>query len=275
MLCPAGEQPYESVYAGNFIFTLGYFAGREDLKLEAHEDRNLEGDKERKLEGHCASLFNQNAADKLIGDVVCKWGGRDFIIEFKRNEEKVMTEFEKPHKEYVLQILNQQNPEAEAIRAFSRKGHFVGFGVPGGDRWSDMAFIPYLDIVDEAVQPGERILTNEFLDYMRRPDSGLTPEQFEAYTKGLVACWKRVSAAAAAGGSARAPVTISALVMNYDAASKRFRYLQVDLMKLKKLTLQMPDPDLVLKRGLENTRERDRGHGREHGRGRGNDGRGM
>ena len=60
---------YENQYIGVFIYSLGILAGRKTLPIE-----------------DSVNLLQQTPAGKTFGDLLMQWQGKNFIIEFKRNE---------------------------------------------------------------------------------------------------------------------------------------------------------------------------------------------
>ncbi|NIV97634.1 hypothetical protein GWN26_00150 [Candidatus Saccharibacteria bacterium] len=64
---------YENIFVGMFLYSLGIAAGI----------RFKEG---HKLPPMSINLYQQTPADRLIGDLFASFGGRSFIIEFKRED---------------------------------------------------------------------------------------------------------------------------------------------------------------------------------------------
>lgn len=128
------RQPYENIYLGNFIYTLGYIAARQGHAL--HQT--------------ALQLLQQTPDDRTIGDLFANWGGRNFIFEFKRNESQVRSEFSKPLRARLLFDLHQPTQEAVRNLRLSRCCHFMCFPTQSGA--STLAFSSYAYIQNSATQ---------------------------------------------------------------------------------------------------------------------------
>ena len=62
--------PYENIYIGNFIYSLGYLSAKFN---ESSEDAGVH-------------LIQQTPNDKKWADLLTRWQGKFFILEFKREE---------------------------------------------------------------------------------------------------------------------------------------------------------------------------------------------
>jgi hypothetical protein len=256
--------PFESVYAGYFIFKLGFISGQ---RIDPTEDRPGVD-----CSGQSISLFAQNPGDQLIGDLVYGTRGHKTIIEFKRNEASVRSEFAKEPKAQLLRSL--QSAEQNGLREFTDRGHFVVYGQANRDM-ANMAAMPYSRIVDGPRQPYSRWKLDEFLPKIMKPGFGFNDDEFKSYVgflRSLHGASKLAGAAAVAGGGAAlGHWALSALVMNYDNATKQLTVFMVDLINglerplersieppLQQITREIP-PDLTPR---EPTHEHQRASGR-------------
>jgi hypothetical protein len=205
--------PYESIYAGQFVFMLGYLCAAHKLTPD----------------GNSVLLLAQNRGDEVIGDLVASWHGLSFIVEFKRSENTVRTEFDKPAKELLLQHLHDKTSAQAVID--SRRGHFLAFGAVVG-RSADMHVLPYADIEDSPKQRGSSMPISNLLDRILRGQVGLEPPAFHRYVSAV----KALHSAAAPARPTSGPW--SSLLVNYDATTKRFTFVVVDLLLLRELKLE-------------------------------------
>lgn len=160
------RQPYENIYLGNFILTLGYIAGKRNLALN-----------------HTAlQLLQQTPDDTTIGDLFANWGGRNFIFEFKRNETQVRSEFSKVRRTGLLAALHQPTPDAQMTLLLSSRCHFMCFPVQSST--STLLFLPYAYIQNKASQDQNRCIDlskfcTNILD--GSADFGVSYQNFSAY----------------------------------------------------------------------------------------------
>lgn len=126
------RQPYENIYLGNFILTLGYLAGKHGIELSQT----------------ALQLLQQTPDDRTVGDLFAHWGGRNFIFEFKRNELQVKSEFGKHQRAELLATLRR--PESEKILALSHQCHYMCFPVRAAT--TTLSFMPYALIQDSKAQ---------------------------------------------------------------------------------------------------------------------------
>lgn len=206
-------EPYESVYAGQFMFMLGYLSAARGLAPA----------------GNSVALLAQNPGDKIVGDVVASWGGVTSIIEFKRREDTVRSEFRKPAKKALLDELNG-GKLARSLEV-SRRGHFLAFGRLLSEGSADVYVLPYADIKDSSKQDGDPWSMQNFLDRILAGKVGLDRTDFGRYVSFL----KAFHANGAAKSSA--PQTISSLIVNVDPASRRLTFMVVDLLRFRDLRL--------------------------------------
>jgi hypothetical protein len=214
-------EPYESIYAGQFVFMLGYLCAAHKLTPD----------------GNSVSLLAQNRGDEVIGDLVASWHGLTSIVEFKRRENTVRTEFRKPAKKLLWEHLHDK--KFEPMLADSRRCHFLAFGAVA-EGSADMRVLPYADIADSATQSLPSMAISELLDRILRGQVGLERAAFHQYVSRV----KARHDAAAPGRPASGP--LSALLINYDSAKKRFTFLVEDLLLLRERKLELSGPELTL-----------------------------
>lgn len=109
---------YENILIGDFIFELGYNSALLGMK------------------GNKVDLTQQTPNDILVGDLLGRVGGRNFIVEFKRNRAGLQKEKQKPSR---LLLLNSHIDEHNLL--LSSTCHFVAFGEA-----ENIMFNPYLDL---------------------------------------------------------------------------------------------------------------------------------
>ncbi|WP_019896680.1 hypothetical protein [Methylotenera mobilis] len=127
------RQPYENVYIGNFIYTLGYLAGQRGINIA----------------NTSMQLLQQTPADCSIGDLLTKWGGKNFIFEFKRSEKLVQQEFKKDHKNLLINTIKRGNQSK--FLDISKKCHFMAFPFEIAEK-TTLNFMCYIDIRNQAIQ---------------------------------------------------------------------------------------------------------------------------
>lgn len=165
------SQPYENVYLGNFILTLGYIAGHRNVPLNRIAIEQLQ----------------QTPGDTPIGDLVAAWEGRNFIFEFKRHEANVRWEFRKANRARLLEMVHKPKNSAETeLLSTSTAGHFMCF--PISVPIVTLTFMPYARIVNAPRQDMRRRIDlttfcTNLLD--GAPKFGLPYREFSAYLSQL------------------------------------------------------------------------------------------
>jgi hypothetical protein len=150
---------YENMLSGAFIYSLGVIAGKRS-GVEVVDSINF---------------FQQTPYDKPIGDLLADWGGKNFIVEFKKSTNEIKTEFRKEHKKKML-IELQLNDELVKL---SRKCHFLAYGVQK-EKSIEILFQYYLD-----AEQGKGISNSNFIDQLLRLDSEIGISKKEDMTKYL------------------------------------------------------------------------------------------
>ena len=166
------KAPYENTYIGLFIFTLGVLAGR------------AEPDNERLV---VPTLLQQTPKDGPLGDVLSEWGGRAFLIEFKRFESLVQNElFDKPKKHQRLSRWRAEHT-GDSVSVPDR-GHWIGFGSEP-DQPPELSFIRYGDVRPEPEQAERRLSLEQFAAEVRSSTGavGVAWAEFEPYLDHLAA----------------------------------------------------------------------------------------
>jgi len=122
---------YENVYISSFIFSLGYLFRKKS-----------KGD----LSSVSIDLYQQiTAGEKLIGDLLTSVGGKNIIIEFKREYSQIAGEFKKKSKEPLIELL--ESNEEEELQAISKKCHFLSFASAYENGDSTLAFCSYIELL--------------------------------------------------------------------------------------------------------------------------------
>lgn len=94
---------YENVLSSSFIYSLGAIAGKNSEPNEILQDS--------------INFFQQTPTDQRIGDLLANWGGKNFIVEFKRTIGQVSEELGKEHK----QLMTTELSANEEMKALSRR----------------------------------------------------------------------------------------------------------------------------------------------------------
>lgn len=159
------RQPYENVYIGNFIYTLGYLAGQRGVNIATTS----------------MQLLQQTPADCSIGDLLTKWGGKNFIFEFKRSEKRVQHELKKDHKNRLINTINRSNQTK--FLDISKKCHFVVFPFEIAEK-TTLNFMRYVDIRNQAIQShGQCFDMTTFCNHLlnQNVDIGSGYQEFSEY----------------------------------------------------------------------------------------------
>jgi hypothetical protein len=180
------KPPYENVYIGSFIYALGYLSGKKNSRS---------GDAS-------AHLIQQTPDDKKWGDLVNRWQGRYFLLEFKREAEGCLQERKKKYckkgkcnkhckihfSTYFTAISDSNNTELKTI---ADKAHFIGFGtrlING----RTIRFFPYSDIPDDvqSLSEIETVPLNDFCNNIVDGKLGVDHISFSEYLSFLANCVK-------------------------------------------------------------------------------------
>jgi hypothetical protein len=197
-------KPHESIYAGTFMFTLGYLGRESGLKLPPPIELPLAGDDPIDLAG-----------------IVRSWRGRTFIVEFAPDERRVRDCFRAPGRRELLELL--QSADGGWLRRLSRRGHFIGYWM-SDRRVAGLVLARYFEIADSDLQQGSHLGMAAFFEgVITNRIAGLTPEEFTTYV------------AEVASHTDREPAnrdrldTPTSLVINFDAAPGAMRFVMLDL----------------------------------------------
>jgi hypothetical protein len=115
---------YENVFIGAFIYSMGVFSGRNSIKSGS------------------INLFQQTPFDPYVGDVFGSFEGRNFIVEFKK--ENKLDEGEEQKFLKLEEVLKSHENENK-LREISRYAHFFAAGQQSNNI-ADLEFISYLDL---------------------------------------------------------------------------------------------------------------------------------
>jgi hypothetical protein len=203
-------EPFESIHTSNFIFTFGYLARKAGLELPRQT----------------AGMVSQDNGAR-IADAIASWRGRNFIIEFRRSENRVGAEFRTPHKRRLLEALN--SPEGSALRRLSRRGHFIAYGI-ADRRIGGLVFMRYFEATDSASQSGSHLGVSPFFEgIVSSRSAGLGPEEFKQYVaEAMTICAPRSSK----DHSESEVPPVPALILNCEPTTKGMRFACADLMRL-------------------------------------------
>lgn len=101
---------YENVYIGNFIYACGKFIGF-------------------KQGNGAVNLYQQTPNDKYVGDLMMSNECKHIIIEFKKDELDIVTEWQKPHRKKLIENLSYECNEKDnySLDNIASQAHFLGF----------------------------------------------------------------------------------------------------------------------------------------------------
>jgi hypothetical protein len=100
--------PYENQLIGVFIYSLGIVTGKQNIES-----------------ADAINLIQQTPYDKDFGDLLGQWQGKNFLIEFKRNETGLKTEAAKPKRARLI----RKAVEDREIGELSVRCHFISHAV--------------------------------------------------------------------------------------------------------------------------------------------------
>lgn len=119
---------YENVYISSFVFSLGYL-----FKSSAEKD----------LSSVSIDLYQQVAsAEKVIGDLLTSVGGKNIIIEFKRDRQGLKGEFNKKSKEKLRELLISESEQK--LQEISNRCHFISYASRYKNGDSTLVFGSYI-----------------------------------------------------------------------------------------------------------------------------------
>ncbi|UTW00795.1 hypothetical protein KDW99_06630 [Marinomonas rhizomae] len=157
---------YENVYISSFIFSLGYLfrnASKGDLASVSID------------------LYQQvTSGERLIGDLLTSIGGKNIIVEFKRDSSGIPGEFEKKSKKDLRKLLDADDVEFQAI---SKKCHFLSYAARYDNGASTLAFCPYIDLYKnnkDCVVLGNKDFSSKYVD-SSNTQIGVNESEFKYY----------------------------------------------------------------------------------------------
>lgn len=157
---------YENVYISSFIFSLGYL-----FKSSTKED----------LSSVSIDLYQQVAsAEKVIGDLLTSVGGKNIIIEFKRDHQGLKDEFGKKSKKQLRELLTSESEQK--LQEISSRCHFLSYASRYEEGDSTLAFGSYIGLL---TGNNKRLLgcsdfCNEYID-SKNKNIGVDENDFKAY----------------------------------------------------------------------------------------------
>lgn len=128
------KQPYENIYIGTFLFTLGYMFRDKSKKIN---------------NGVGIELYQQTRdGERTIGDLLTSVGGKNIIIEFKRQEKEIKEELTKKSKKKLREKLSENLDKR--FNAISSNCHFLSIPAPykNTNKFA-LGFTPYIKIVEK------------------------------------------------------------------------------------------------------------------------------
>lgn len=229
-------EPYESIYVGNFIFTLGYLTKEKGVTLCSQG----------------AALMAQNVGDEVVADLISGWSGKNFVIEFKRNEKNVQSEFRKEHKKNFIQRLRKEGSD-NISKVLASRGHFIGYGTcqSNGDNVG-LYFSQYHKIQEGDRQTDDRVSLSDFIFKVVMDDEwGLSDHELSRYIDILAETFRSSDS----GGSGRSSEMkaekvqeMTSLIVNYNESKSEVNFVACNISRAKELTLE---PKLELKPKLK------------------------
>lgn len=183
---------YENVLASSFIYTLGVLAGKNASPNELIQDS--------------INFFQQTPTDRIIGDLLADWGGKNFIVEFKRSIAEISDELEKDQRIELLSQLKSRNDMSE----ISEKVHFLGYGAHEKHDekiLTDIKFHQY-----QKVLLGDNLEETDFNTFLvRLQDSnssygGCSKKEFDNYLNFLIEFAEKPVNTTSSGGKYRNPI---------------------------------------------------------------------
>ena len=234
-------EPYESIYVGNFIFTLGYLTKEKGIELRSQG----------------ASLMAQNVGDEVIADLISGWKGKNFVIEFKRNEKSIKTEFAKSHKKELIRRLNDE--QYSFAKSLAHKGHFIGFGdFEPNEQITGLSFSQYHEIKNTEIQTAKRLSLSKFIfNIIMKKDWGLSDKELGEYIDILASAFTSSDSGGSSGAGANVKSKkiknrlkkiqdMSSLIINYNEDTSEINFVACNLSMARELTLE---PTLEVKHG--------------------------
>ena len=113
---------YENQLIGVFIYSLGIVTGKQNIEF-----------------ADAINLIQQTPYDKDFGDVLAYWQGKNFLIEFKRDEAGLKAESKKPKRGRFLRKAVENRIMAE----ISIRCHFIAHAI-NANKSSQIVFKSYL-----------------------------------------------------------------------------------------------------------------------------------
>ncbi|HZH29215.1 MAG TPA: hypothetical protein VEY11_00355 [Pyrinomonadaceae bacterium] len=219
---------YENIYIGVFIYSLGFSVAKNEKVNSLSSAINL---------------YQQTPGDTTLGDFFCTIGGRNLLIEFKKDWAEVNTEHKKPSKAKLLAELGQEGH----LHALSLKTHFLAspYEFTGNER--QLYFFPYAYLLGAGTINIEPM--GAFIEKYLDQQLGSDGIEFAAYLEAL----RPVGQSAQSGGK-----ELSGLIVNLNeqggitcVAFDDVGTLQREIDKLDRVISQ--------ERVIERERSRDRG----------------
>ncbi len=234
---------YENIYISSFIYSFGYIAGKKNFDSPA-----------------AFSLYQQTPKDKPLCDLFASLGGKNLILEFKREYKLVETELAKPQR---VDLLNQINNNPE-LKELSDRIHFLGF--PHED---EMLLMNYSSL-NLQKQNRKAIRLIDFINHViEREGLGVNYVELSKYMKVLNKCYTDADSSTSSGGknklNAEQEITNSGLVFNFSQEGELTFYSfhnELEMVYMMDLALSRD-----LSRKIEIEQILDRGYKKSHNHG--------
>lgn len=163
------RHPYENVFIGTFIFTLGFM----------FRERRREHNSSAAIE-----LYQQTpSGEKTVGDLLTTLAGKSLIVEFKRDKNGISSELKKKSKKSLRDKLRVEYEEK--LGHISRRCHFLAYGgdLQNGNK-DLLEFLPYADLESGVRGVSDKVICERYLD-QNTNDIGVDNDDFKYYVSVL------------------------------------------------------------------------------------------
>lgn len=218
---------YENIYIGVFIYSLGFLVAKN---------------KQVSSLSSAINLYQQTPGDTTLGDFFCNIGGRNLLIEFKKEWKEISSEYNKPAKGKLLDELRRE----ARLHTISLKTHFLASPYEFSGTERDLYLFPYVYLLNKElinIEPMGSFIEN-YLDQR----VGSKGEEFAEYLGAL-----RPVAQSAQGGAKE----LSGLIVNLNEQGRITCVAFDDVRTIQRNILEL-DRTISLERGIERERSRDR-----------------
>lgn len=161
---------YENTAIGVFVYLLGIETG----KRVTEQKFNLETS---------VNLYQQTPLDPKLGDVLAKWQGKFFILEFKRHKDEIKDESSKSTKLNLRTKIKIDSTFCD----LSKKCHYLVWPHESFGQSPEMFFFENYASVVFGSKPENTFCLNRFIKniFDASNEFGLNKDDFENYVKGM------------------------------------------------------------------------------------------